>query len=412
MSNHGTLAAIDVGTTKTCSIIANISDGRNLRILGVGIEPSKGLNKGVVVNLEETKNSIRESVRKAQRSCGLRMDSAFVGITGRHINSINNKGMVAIAKGDKRVSNDDLRRVISSASTVNVPNDRRILHTLTRHYTLDGQPGVKNPIGMHGLRLDVESHVVTASAAPVQNLVKCVRGAGIEVEDLVLEALASAEAVLSPDEMDAGVLMLDIGGGTTDIAVFKDGSIWHSAVLPVGGTQITRDISIGLGIPYDIAEELKKKYGNLLLSSVNQKAEIKDICLGGDGHSIMQQDLCEIIRARVEEMLRMALLELPRSEYLSLLPAGVVLTGGVSNLPGIDVLTQEVFRLPARTGQPKDMFGLAEILYDPAYATGVGLAWWGARHAHEAYPLGKSFPDKITSSIRHALFQAKRSLAH
>lgn len=399
MSNKVTLSAIDVGSVKTCSIIANISDGRNLRILGVGIEPSKGLNKGVVVNLEETKNAIRESVRKAERSCGLRMDSAYVGITGRHINSMNNKGMVAIAKGDRRVSNDDLRRVIDSAKTINVPNDRRVLHTLTRHYTLDGQQGVKNPVGMHGLRLDVESHVVTAATAPVQNLIKCIRAAGIEVEDLILESLASAEAVLSPDEMDAGVLMLDIGGGTTDIAVFKDGSIWHSAVLPVGGTQITRDISIGLGIPYDIAEELKKKYGNLLLSSVNQKAEIRDSILGGDGHSLMQQDLCEIIRARVEEMLKMTLIEFPRSDA-TLLPKGVVLTGGVANLPGMDLLAQEIFCLPARIGAPRDMFGLAEILYDPAFATSVGLIWWGTRHAQDAHSVERSLPEKIGASLR------------
>lgn len=412
MSRQPNLAGIDVGTSKVCSIIANVSDQRALRILGVGIVPTRGMNKGMIVNLEETKLCIKESVRKAERSCGLRIDSAYVGITGRHINAMNNKGMVAITRGDRKVANDDLKRVLDSAKSITVPSDRRVLHTITRTYTLDGQQGVKSPVGMHGLRLDAETHIVTAASASVQNLIKCVRGAGVEVEDLVLEALASAESVLTHDEMETGVLLLDIGAGTTDIAIFKDGSIWHSVVLPVGGNQITRDISIGLGIPYDMAEEIKKKYGNLLVSSVNQKAQIKDACIGGDGQTIMQQDLCEIIRARMEEMLRMALLELPRSEYINLLPAGVVLTGGVSNLAGIDIMAQEIFRLPCRVGQPGDIFGLAEILYDPSFATSVGLVWWGARHSNESYPTGRSLSSRVGSSLDHSLFQFKKALFH
>jgi cell division protein FtsA len=301
-----------------------------------------------------------------------------VGVTGRHISSVNNRGVVAISKNDRLVAPPDLKRVLESARSINVPGDRRFLHVIPRQYTLDGHVGVENPVGMHGFRLDVETHIITAAVASVQNLVKCVRGAGVEVEDLILEPLASSEAVLAADEMDSGVILADIGGGTTDIAVFKDGSIWHTSVLPVGGYQVTRDISIGLGVPFDVAEEMKKKYGKAIAI---QNGNVDTSSMGEqNGHGVATKDLCEIIRARVEEILRLILLELPSSDYETLVPSGLVLTGGTSNLPGIETLGQQVLRMPVRVGIPKGMYGIADTLYDPAYATSVGLLLWGAKH--------------------------------
>ncbi|GAI56099.1 unnamed protein product, partial [marine sediment metagenome] len=224
---------------------------------------SRGLHKGLVVNINEAKESIRESVRKAEQASDFKVETAYVGVTGRHVNSLNNRGVVAITRNDRLVRRDDLKRVLQCAQSVKIPSDRKLLHVIPRGYTIDGQVGVENPIGMHGFRLDVETHVITAAVTSVQNLVKCIRGIGIDIEDLILEPLASSEAVLSEDEKQVGVILADIGGGTTDVAVFKDRSIWHTSILPVAGYQLTRDISIGLGLPFDVAEEMKKRYGSV-----------------------------------------------------------------------------------------------------------------------------------------------------
>ena len=255
------ISAIDVGTTKVCSVMGDIDDKNNVRILGVGVSASQGLTKGMVVNLNEARESIRESVHKAERTAGYKMESACVGVTGRHITSVNNKGAVAISRGDRLVRPEDLKRVLEVARSVEVPTDQKVLHVIPRAYTVDGQNGVKNPVGMHGFRLDVETHIITAAATSVQNLTKCIRGIGIEIDDLILEPLAAAEAVLEPEERLDGVMMADIGGSTTDIAVFKDNSVCFTSVLPIGGYQISRDISIGLGLTFEAAEELKKKFG-------------------------------------------------------------------------------------------------------------------------------------------------------
>lgn len=367
------IAGIDVGTTKICTIMAD-TDGNSVpRILGVGIVPSRGLQKGMVVNVNEAKASIRESVRKAEQSAGYKLESAFVGVTGRHITAVNNRGAVAITRNDRLVRGDDLKRVLGVARSVKVPSDQELLHVIPRTWAVDGQEGVKNPVGMHGFRLDVETHIITAAATSIQNLTKCIRGVGIEVEDLVMEPLASAEAVLSDEEKTDGIILADIGGGTTDIAVFKDNSIYHTAVIPVAGYQITRDISVGLDLSFDLAEEMKKKYGNVMPSE-DERSD--DQTLMEDGHSISYRDLSEIVKVRVEELLRLIALELPRSDYARLVPAGLVLTGGSSNLPGIADLAASVTRLPTRIGVPMNLYGVADSLYDPAYATGVGLVLW------------------------------------
>ncbi len=291
---------------------------------------------------------------------------------------MNNRGVVAITRNDRLVRGDDLKRVLSSAQSIKIPNDRKLLHVIPRGYAVDGQAGVKNPVGMHGFRLDVETHIITAAIASVQNLVKCVRGIGIDVDDLILEPLASSEAVLTEDEKEVGVILADIGGGTTDIAIFKDGSIWHTAILPVAGYQLTRDVAIGLGLPFDVAEEMKKKYGSVM--PVYESKSETAATVAADGHGVSYQDLCDIVRARVEEILRLILLEMPRTEYEALVPAGLVLTGGSSNLSGIETLGRNILRLPVRVGTPSSMSGITDVLRDPAYATSVGLLLWGTRH--------------------------------
>jgi len=373
-----TIASIDVGTTKVCTTIADINDGGAMRVVGVGVAPSVGLHKGLVVNINEARESIRESVRKAEQASNYKVESAYVGVTGRHVSSLNNRGVVAITRNDRVVRPDDLKRVLASAQSVKIASDRRLLHVIPRSYAVDGQAGVKNPVGMHGFRLDVETHVITAAVTSVQNLVKCIRGVGIDIEDLVLEPLASSEAILTEDEKQIGVILADIGGGTTDVAVFKGGSIWHTSILPVAGYQLTRDVSIGLGLPFDVAEEMKKRYGSVM--PVYESKVETTTAISQDGHGVSYQDLCDIIRARVEEIMKLILLEMPNSEYEALVPAGLVLTGGTSNLSGIAVLGRDVLQLPVRVGTPTNMHGITDTLCDPAYATSVGLLLWAAKH--------------------------------
>jgi cell division protein FtsA len=366
------IAAIDIGTTKVCTIMGTLDSSSGLRVLGVGIAPSHGIEKALVANVTQAKESIRQSIRKAEMMAGYRLDSAYIGVTGKHINSMNNTGTIAITKTDQLVRGDDLKRVLDVALNVKAPADRKMLHVIPRSYTLDGHE-VKNPVGMHGYELNVEAHVITAAVASVQNLTQCVRGVGIEIEDLVLEPLASAEAVLTEEEKQAGVLIADIGGGTSDIAVMKDGSIYHTSVLPVAGHQVTRDIAAGLGLSFELAEEMKKKYGSLIPSAEEEGDKI----VGENGHSVSYRDLCDIMRARIEEMMRLVVLELPRTDYSKLIPAGLVITGGGANIPGIVELTQNITRLPTRIGIPPALNGVSNsLLNDPAYATSVGLILW------------------------------------
>jgi len=397
-----TLASIDVGTTKVCTTIADVTSDGGIRVVGVGVTPSRGLHKGLVVNINEAGESIRESVRKAQQASATKIESAYVGVTGRHVSSLNNRGVVAITRNDRLVRPDDLRRVLECARSVKVPNDRKLLHVIPRGYAVDGQVGVKNPVGMHGFRLDVETHIITAATTSVQNLVKCIRGIGIDIDDLILEPLASSEAVLTEDEKQVGVILADIGGGTTDIAVFKEGSIWHTSILPVAGYQLTRDVAIGLGLPFDVAEEMKKRYGSVM--PVYESKVETNPAISQDGHGVSYQDLCDIIRARMEEIMRLIMLEMPRAEYETLVPAGLVLTGGSANLSGIEALGRDVLRLPVRVGVPTNMYGITDSLRDPAYATSVGLLLWGAKNegAHTWRSVG------FATRLRRLLFRMRK----
>jgi cell division protein FtsA len=372
------ITAIDVGTTKICTIVGTLDSGGGIQVLGVGLVPSKGLHKGMVVNVDEAKVSIADSIRRAEQASGVRIESAYVGVTGRHIHSTNSHGVVAIPRNDRLVKSDDLRRVLDSAQGINIPDDRKILHAIPRHYNLDNQERVKNPVGMHGFRLDVETHIVTAAVASVQNLVKCIRSVGVEIADLILEPLASGESVLTTEEKELGVILADIGGGTTDIAVFKDGSIYHTSVIPVAGYQFTSDLSIGLGLPFDIAEAMKKKYGNVSPELITKN---DDSTLNiENGHSVSYRDLCGILKDRMEELLRLILLEMPDSNYNSLAPGGLVMTGGGSKMSGLAALSKSVIRIPTRVGQPMGVYGITDILHDPCHSTGVGLLLWGTRN--------------------------------
>jgi cell division protein FtsA len=349
------------------------------------------MSKGLVLNLDETRESIRESVRQAELASAVKMESAYVGVTGKHVSSINSRGTITISHSDRLVRSEDLERVLEAARSVTIPSDRKVLHIIPRQYSLDGHPGIKDPVGMHGFKLDVETHIVTAAMASVQNLVKCVREVGLRVDDLILEPLAASEAVLEPDDKESGVILADIGGGTTDVAVFREGSVWHTTVLPVGGYQVTRDIAIGLGIPFDAAEEIKKRYGNVIPSEElkrDLKAESTELRTE-EGYSIASRDLCYIISARTEETLRMILAGLPSAtEYQAIAPKGLVLIGGTANLPGIEALAQGISGLQVRVGIPRGIYGLTEVLYNPAYATSVGLLLWATKRQLAGYAEG------------------------
>ncbi len=373
------IAAIDIGTTKVCTIMGVLDDKSGLRILGIGSAPSHGIEKAVVANVNQVKESIRQSINKAEMMAGNKLSSAYIGFTGQSISSVNNKGVIAITHTDQVVRQEDLKRVLDVALNAENTIDRKILHIIPRAYTLDGQE-VENPVGMHGNELGIEVLVIKGSEASVQNLTQCINGVGVGIEDFILEPLASAEAVLSEEEKQSGVLVVDIGGGITNIAVMKDGCIYHSSVLPVAGNHVTQDIAAGLALPFELAEEMKKKYGSLK----PLKEKEGDKAINENGHNVSYGDLCDIIRARIEELIRLVVMELPRSDYASLIPSGIVITGGCSNLPGIVEVAKNITRLPVRIGVPSALHGVSSaLLNDPAYATSVGLILWSTKNASD-----------------------------
>jgi len=380
-----TIVGIDVGTTKICTLVGEIDDEDNLCIVGVGVAPSHGLSKGVVVNVEEASKSIAASIQKAERVSDYTIQGAYVGLAGKHISSLNSRGVVAVGRGERRITEDDVDRAIDAAQAIAVPHNRKIVHIIPRSFVLDGQDGVRDPVGMVGFRLEVETHIVTGAVASIQNLVQCVENADVEVNDLILQPLASAEAVLTPEERETGVMLVDAGGGTIDVAAFVDGSIWHSVVLPVGGNNLTNDIAIGLRTPFATAEKLKIEYGDALPEKVDPN-EMIDVAAfgGGPSQSVSRMDLARIIEARAEEMFLMVMNEIKRSGYEGLLPAGLVLTGGASNLRGFKELGRDMLQLPVRIGRVDGIGGLADSVSSPAYATAVGLLLWGMRHGTSA----------------------------
>lgn len=381
----GIRSCIDVGTSKICSILANVPEGGVIQILGVGIAPSQGLHKGIVVDVEEAKRSIRESLERAGKAGRIGIKSAYVSVTGKHISSFNNRAMVPIAK-ERLVTDAEFKQVLNIANTTSMTRGRDLLHVIPRQYILDGQVGVKNPLGRHGFRLDTEAHVISAEAGPVRTLRRCIQEVGVKVEDLVVNSLASGEAVLEADEKEAGVIVADIGAGTTDIAVFKDGNIWHTAILPVGGYQLTNDIAIGLDVPFNVAEQMKLEYGDVT-PGMDERARAELVGAEGKG-AVFYKDIRNILTARMTETFELILQEIPIADCAKMLPAGLVLTGGTANLPGMVDLGREVLGMPVRIGEPKVMYGsgdiyiygIGDILCEPTYATSVGLLLWETRY--------------------------------
>ena len=371
------LASIDVGSSKVCTLVAELTPDEDLRILGVGVTPSQGVKKGMVDNIQEATAAIASSIEKAERSSGSRVLSAHVSISGNHVNSLNNRGIATIPGRERPITKQDIDRAIEEAQALNLPTNREVLHVIPRFFVVDGQEHVSDPVGMYGQRLDMETHVVTGSLTAVQNLTQCVEGAGVQAEALVLAPLAAAQAILEEEEKRQGIIVADIGGGTTSIAVFVDGAVFHTSVLPVGGYHLTHDLGAGLRAPFSAVEELKTEWGSALPSQLNPEDMVEVEAFGSQRRKeVSRRRVAEILQARVEEILEMIYIDAKRAGFDEMIAAGLVLTGGSASLSGIDELAEQVLRMPVRIGVPKGIHGLSDSLISPAYAASVGLLQW------------------------------------
>ena len=372
------IVGLDIGTSKVVALVGEIKEDDEIEVIGIGTHPSRGLKKGVVVNIESTVQSIQRAVEEAELMAGCEIHSVFAGIAGSHISSLNSHGIVAIK--DREVSAIDVERVIDAARAVAIPADQKILHILPQEYIIDKQEGIHQPVGMSGVRLEAKVHMVTGAVSAAQNIVKCVRRCGLEVEDLILEQLASSYSVLSDDEKELGVCLVDIGGGTTDIAVFTDGAIRHTSVIPIAGDQVTNDIAVALRTPTQHAEEIKLKYGCALTQLAAPEETIEVPSIGErPPRRLSRQTLAEVIEPRYEELLMLIQAELRRSGFENLVAGGIVLTGGSAKVEGLVELAEEIFHIPVRLGHPQYVSGMAEVVSNPIHATGVGLLLFGHR---------------------------------
>ena len=372
------IVGLDIGTTKICAIVGELTD-EGIDIIGIGSHPSKGLRKGVVVNIETTVNSIQRAIDEAEAMAGTEITHVYTGIAGGHVKSFGGRGVVALK--DREVREADVARVIEQAKTVNIPVDREVIHVLPQEFIVDDQGGIREPLGMTGARLEAKVHIVTGAVASAQNIIKCANRAGLNVSDIVLQPLASSEAVLTEEEKELGVCLVDIGGGTTDIAIFQNGAIVHTAVIALGGHNLTNDIAVGLRTPIDAAERLKQKFGCSLTAMVDKADMIEVPSVGGRDPRVMgRQILSEILEPRVEEIFQLVHREVERNGFSELLTSGVVITGGSTLLPGMTELAEEIMGVPVRRGIPRGIGGLVDVVKSPIYATGVGLVVYGARH--------------------------------
>jgi len=376
------IVGLDIGTSKVVAIVGEISLEGDIEIVGIGSSPSKGMKKGVVVNIESTVQSIQRAAEEAELMAGCQIHSVYVGIAGSHIRSLNSHGIVAIK--DKEVYRADLERVIDAAQAVAIPADQKILHILPQEYVIDDQGGIKEPLGMSGVRLEAKVHLVTCAVNAAQNIEKCIRRCGLEVEEIILEQLASSYSVLTDDERELGVCMVDIGGGTTDIAIFTEGSIRHTGVIPIAGDQVTNDIAMALRTPTQHAEEIKIKYACALTQLAGPDETIKVPSVGDRApRDLSRQSLAEVVEPRYDELFTLVQAELRRSGYEDMVPAGVVLTGGTSKMEGVVELAEEIFHMPVRVGYPQTVRGLNDIVRNPIYATSVGLLQYGMEHRND-----------------------------
>jgi cell division protein FtsA len=374
------IVGLDIGTTKICAVVAEPTEN-GVDVVGIGTHPSKGLRKGVVVDIESTVDSIKHAVEEAELMADCEISSVYAGIAGGHIDGMNSHGIVAVKDGE--VTDNDVRRVIDAAKAVAIPMDREVIHVIPQEFVIDDQDGIREPLGMHGVRMEAKIHIVTAAVTSAQNIVKCANKAGLNVVDIVLEPLASAEAVLASDERDLGVCLVDIGGGTTDVAVFADGSIKHTSVLGLGGYHVTNDIAVGLRTPFEEAERIKKRFGMASARYLASDDVITVPSVGGRRpREVSRKILCEIIEPRVEEILSLARQEMIKAGLENRIPSGVVLTGGCSALTGIGELAEEIFESPVRQGTPLHVGGLQDVVRSPMYATGVGLVLYGQAQSY------------------------------
>jgi cell division protein FtsA len=376
------VVGLDIGTTKIAALIAEVG-AKDIKLLGVGNYPSVGLKRGMVVNIEHTVESIKKAMAQAERMAGVKAKDVYVGIAGDHIRSINSNAVVAVGRNDHEITDDDVRRVIDAAKAITMPMDREIIHVIPQEFVVDSQGGIRNPIGLTGTRLEVDAHVVTGAVASAQNIFRCVTRAGFEVRDLVLEPLASSFAVLDRDEQELGVVIVDIGGGTTDVAVFFDGSIRDTDMVTFAGQTVTNDVSIILKMPYDKAEELKKTHGCAMASMIEENESVEIPSVGGrEPREIERRALAKIIEARMDEIFNLVNFRLKKNKMQHLMNAGVVLTGGGSLLPGSVELASEIFKMPVRIGNPKGFGGMMDHASSPIFATGVGLIHYGIQKEH------------------------------
>ena len=379
-SEQGMIVGLDIGTSKVVAIVGELTEEGEIEIIGIGSHQSRGLKKGVVVNIESTVQSIQRAVEEAELMAGCQIHSVYAGIAGSHIRSMNSHGIVAIK--DREVVESDVDRVIDAARAVAIPADQKVLHVIPQEFLIDEQEGIREPIGMSGVRLEAKVHLITGAESSAQNIVKCIQRCGLQPDDIILEQLASSYAVLTEDEKDLGVCLVDIGGGTTDIAVFAEGAIKHTAVIPIAGDQVTNDIAVAMRTPTQYAEEIKTKYACALRQLTNPD-EVIEVPSVGDRppRRLARQTLAEVVEPRYEELMSLVLAELRRSGYENLIAAGVVLTGGSAKMEGVVELAEEVFHMPVRLGMPQYVTGLIDVVRNPIHATGVGLLLFGARHA-------------------------------
>lgn len=376
-----TIVGLDIGTTKVAAIIGEVMENGVIEIIGVGQAPSEGLRKGVVVNLESTVKSITKAIEEAELMSGTEVSSVYVGIAGGHIKGTNSRGVIAVSRQDREITQADVDRVIDAARAVSIPMDREVIHVLPQEYIVDDQDGIKDPVGMTGVRLEAEVHIVTGAVTSAQNIVRSVNRAGLEVNDIVLEPLASSFSVLTADEKELGVVLVDIGGGTTDMALFVEGSIWQTEVLAIGGGNVTKDISVGLRTPLAEAEQIKLRYGCALTDLVKPEEEVEVPSVGGRKAKMLPRTvLSEIIQPRMEEIFLLLSREIKKTGYEDLVAGGVVLTGGASAMQGVQELAERILDMPVRIGAPKGISGLVDVVNSPIFSTGVGLVFYGAKN--------------------------------
>jgi cell division protein FtsA len=375
------LVGLDVGTSKVCAIVGEVLDGGGLDVVGIGVAESRGIRRGVIVNLEAAVDSIKKAIDEAELMAGVEIDAVHLSMAGPHIKGFNSRGVIAVAGKSREITRDDVRRAIDAAKAVSLPAGREILHVLPQDFVVDEQDGIGAPVGMTGARLEVNVHIVTSSATATQNMVSCVNRAGVGVIDTVIEQIAAAEAVLTPDEKELGVALVDIGGGTTDIAIYERGSLWHTAVIGVGGDHFTSDIAVGLRMPIPDAEKLKRKCGCALSAMVDEDETMEVASVGGRRPRVMaRRILSEILQPRAEEIFHLVWDEIRRAGYEKALNSGIVLTGGGAILEGMPEIAEQIFDLPIRRGSPTGVGGLADHVSSPAFATPVGLVRYGQGH--------------------------------